>query len=188
MSFLKLNGHQKKIKTPNDGTPFYFPTKNGTKLDLRIRKYNKYWDVCLKFKYFITENASLNLFVDNNKVDVNLTSIKVNDWSLEQQICVDDLNYNLKTDFTLSFENVFKDDSASAAIQFNIPGLFYQRTKLDSIPFISRWEKRNEVKSIDDLTFNNMWPFRYPQNGPIQVQIEKDKNKDKIIFKGKFLN
>lgn len=156
--------------------------KNGTKLDLSIKKYNKYWDVCFKFKYFISDNASLNLLVDNKKVDVNLTSIKTNDWSLEQQICVDDLNYNLKPDFTLSFENIFKNDSASVAIQFTvpIPTSFFQRKKLDSIPFISRWEKRDEVKPIDDLTFNNMWPFKYPQNGPIQIEPIKDN----ITFKG----
>ena len=175
----------KNFKIPTDETPFYFPTKNSTKLDLSIKKYDKYWDVCLKFKYFITENASLNLLVENKRVHVNLSSIKTNEWSEEQTICVDDLNYKLKTDFTLSFENVFKDDSASAAIQINIRKLFNQKTKPNFIPFISRWEKRdNEVKPIDDLKFDNMWPFRYPQNGPIKFEIGKDTNKDKIIFRG----
>ena len=173
----------KNLKTI-DGT-FYFPTKNATKLDLNVKNYNKLWDVCFQIKYFITENASLNLLIDNKKVDVNLSSIKTNDWSSDQKLCVDDLKYNLNKEFTLSFENVFKDDSASAAIQFNIPELFDQKTKLNSIPFISRWEKRdNEVKPIDDLTLNSMWPFIYPQNsdkkGPIQVIL----GNDNITFKG----
>ena len=173
----------KNLKTI-DGT-FYFPTKNATKLDLNVKNYNKFWDVCFQIKYFVTENASLNLLLDNKKVDVNLASIEKNHWSSDQKLCVDDLKYNLNKEFTLSFENVFKDDSASAAIQLNIPGLFYQKTKLDSIPFISRWGKRdNEVKPIDDLTLNNMWPFMYPQNSDKKGQIQVILENDSITFKG----
>ena len=179
----EVNWSPKNLETI-DGT-FYFPTKNATKLDLNVKNYNKFWDVCFQIKYFVTENASINLLLDNKKVDVNLASIEKNHWSSHQKLCVNHLKYNLKKEFTLSFENVFKDDSASAAFQFDIPGLFYQKTKSNFIPLISRWEKRdNEVKPIDDLTFDNMWPFRYPQNGPIKFEIGKNTNKDKIIFRG----